>query len=286
MASTKPLEECDVRDKERLAVYRYFRRKWIEMLNGDDAHAIASQMSALLSRDLEFRTIIHARDLCKGDSLPQNGMVHNFIDLGFFANQSLAIRRLTEPYNGAREKAVYSLPRLISEIGEQRGVITRELYVCVDGDPYDFKDGTMHTVCRHRTFDELSGVAPDARTRDDKISADVFNGLRARLKSSDVFRTYTNKALAHAADPATRREKVGFSLQDLDNAYQDLAWVTNQLSARVLYDAGHKFLPCFVCNVLEHIDNPICPPSKVEELRQYWSTRQKEIEQIENDGRC
>jgi len=45
MADGVPLENSDVRDKDRLGAYRYFRSRWLEMLNGDDRHAIYKQIT-------------------------------------------------------------------------------------------------------------------------------------------------------------------------------------------------------------------------------------------------
>lgn len=70
------LESCDVRDSERLAVYRYHRRRWLEMLNGEDVHAISDQLRDLLNCDLQFRMILASRQICQRASVGQNGIVH------------------------------------------------------------------------------------------------------------------------------------------------------------------------------------------------------------------
>ena len=279
-----PLENCDVQDKERLAVYRYFRTRWSEMLNGEDEHAISRQITALLDADLEFRTINFARQLCKQAGLPQNAMVHSFINRGFIAHQAFTIRRVTEDYDGQKRKAVYSLPRIISEIEEEIDLITREMYVCADGDPYDCTGHHGFGVFRHTNFDGLVQVSEVARSRDDRIHPDCFRRLRSRLKSSEVIRAYANKALAHAADPATRKKNVGFGFKDLDNAYKDLIWLTNQLSANLLFSSSHTFLPTYTFNILEHLDNGICPTQKLEELADFWLQRRKELEAMERDS--
>ena len=277
-----PLENCDVRDKERLAVYRDFRTQWIEMLNGDDYHAISDQIRALLDADLKFRTINFARQLCEEADLPQNGMVHSFIDRGFIAHQAFAIRRLTEKYHGPnRKNAVYSLPRVISEIEEKRDIITREMYVCAEADPYNCTGHVGHGIFRHESFDELSQVDRAARSRDDLIHPDCFRKLRSRLKSSDLFRTYANKLLAHAADPVTRKGNEGFDFKDLDSAYNDLIWLTNQLSVKLLYGPSRVFLPLYRFNVLKHIENGLCPAPKLQERNHFWSKRHKELKKME-----
>lgn len=277
--STVPLEDCDVGDKERFAVYRYFRNQWIAMLKGEDCHAISKQIIALFSADLDFQTIVFSRGLCKEVSLSQNGIVHDFINCGFVAHQTFVIRRITEEYNGQKNKAVYSLPRVISEIKNQREIITREMYVCVDGDSYDTTE--LKSYHRHKTFDELSQIDAGGRTRDDLIHVDYFRELRKQLDSSKVFRTYANKFLAHAADPNTRSGNESFRLNDLEEAYKDLADLTRKLSAKVLYGPNQIFLPECTCKILKHIDNPICPESKVKELDEFWQNRYERLQELD-----
>ncbi len=58
-------------------------------------------------------------------------------DTGFVAIQTTAIRRLTERSLEDPSKGVISLRRLVDDIRENRCLITREVYVGVDGLPYD-----------------------------------------------------------------------------------------------------------------------------------------------------
>jgi len=281
MTHAAPLEQRNVRDKEELAVFRFFRCQWIEMLDGADDHAISKQITALLSADLEFRTIVRSRELNRHASNPQNGMIHWFIDEGFFAHQVLTIRRMTEEYDGQKRRAVYSLPRIMSEIEERRELITREMYVCVDGDPYDATEDNLHTRARHAVFDKLAQVDSTNRSRDDLIHADYVHNLRTRLESSKVVRTYANKFLAHAAAPSTRTGSWEFSVNDLEQVYKDLVGLTRELSERVLYHAGIIFLPSYIYDVLAHFDNPVCHASKLRELEEFWEKRQEELRELE-----
>lgn len=73
--------------KDKLVEFRDKRRCWLDMLNGDDEHAISTQIIALLDADLAFRTVNQARFLCEDSQLPQNGMIHQLINRGFIAHQ-------------------------------------------------------------------------------------------------------------------------------------------------------------------------------------------------------
>jgi hypothetical protein len=264
---------------ERLAVYRYFRSHWLNMLNGADQHAISAQVTALLSADIEFRTLDHARSLCASEKVGLNGMAHWFINQGFLCHQAFAIRRITEDYDGQRKKAVFSLPRIISEMEANAAILTRDVYVVADisGDRKD----AWETVLRNESFDELAGVTSEGRKATDTIRPDFFKSLRKRIAQVDNIRTYANKILAHAADPSTRSGTEGFSLNELDAAYMHLIWVTNQLSSVALYGPGHVFLPSFVYDPLENICAPFCPPNRLSELHAFWEKRRDKLEEME-----
>jgi hypothetical protein len=62
----------------------------------------------------------------------QSGLLAHFLDQGYVATQVLAIRRLLDS-----RKDVFSLRRLLDNITTHQHLITREIYVCNDGLPYD-----------------------------------------------------------------------------------------------------------------------------------------------------
>jgi len=275
------LENCDVHDRECLAVYRYHRRRWIEMLNGNDIHAVSAQLTDLLDTELNFRMVLAARDICSASSVPQNGTIHWLIDYGFISHQVLAIRRLTEAYNGARNREVFSLRRVLDEIDEHRDLITREVYVCNWG--YAFAPQIDDLCARHlhELFDELSCTSESARSRTDLIHADVFTDLRKLLESSNAVRHFCNKLLAHAAAPSNRGEPVAPALSSLRDSYRSLIRVARTLSARILWSDSRDFLPAYLCNPLQHLDSPLCPPSGLDELAAKWRDQHRELRDVD-----
>jgi len=78
------------------AAFATLRNRWCEIVSGDDIHSIAKQIRNLLVIDLEFHTINQSRFLTQDAGVPQNGMIHGLLDLGFVGHQVLAIRRLVE----------------------------------------------------------------------------------------------------------------------------------------------------------------------------------------------
>lgn len=286
MDKWRPIEKCDVSDKEALAIYRYYWRRWDEILNGDDIHAIWKQISALLAIDAEFRVINETRKINTKKRRAQNYTIHILIDKGFVAHQALTIRRITEPFEGPKRKAVYSLPRLIDEIAENQNLITRENYVCLDGSKYTEKDPPKKYLvdAKHKIFDKLSGRNHKNRSRNDIIDQKYFTHLRSKLKSSEGVRTYANKFLAHAADPNTRKSITEISLNKLDTVYRDLIYIAKGLSGIIRYHFGYRFFPSYTFNPWKALDIPIIDSSDIDKVYNYWELRKKEIKEIEKNN--
>lgn len=57
----KDICECDVRDKESLALFRSLMCKWQEVLAGEDRHSIFNQIQDLVWDDAVYRTFNEAR---------------------------------------------------------------------------------------------------------------------------------------------------------------------------------------------------------------------------------
>ncbi len=74
-------------------------------------------------------------------------------------------------------------------------------------------------------------------------------------------------------------------MRDLDDAYGDLCSLTNDLSAKLLYATDHVFLPHYMCDNIEHMDSPICPPAEISQLTKFWNERRKELETLEANAR-
>jgi hypothetical protein len=277
----------DVQDKESLVVYGYFRKRWLEMLGGEDLHGIGKQISNLLVADLEYHALAKAYQFSEEAQLGQSNLVLKYIREGFLFQQVFAIRRITEEYHGDNTKAVYSLPRVIFEMKHHRKLMTRENYVCVDGHKYEAtRVEPGFTIFRHEVFDEISKVSPENRSRNDLIHESFFTGLRDMcITQCAGIRKYAGKLLAHAADPTTRTEKLSIRMSDFQNAYKNLIRVFSSLYTKALFGPSLNLLPTLLYEPLENISNPLCPVDKVAHLEEYWNERKRELEKMENDAR-
>ncbi len=229
------IEACDVLDKERVKQLREKRKEWISWLRGNDPHSIWRQITSLLWDDVLFRTVNDLRRHAAENPSAKvgfNGPVLRLFDVGFITTQVTTIRRLTDRQPKDPTKGVISLRRLVADIRVHRELLTREVYVAYDGLPYDpapvqsawiekkAKDGTLEQVewlettgpnawatsdMIHKNFDKLVKAAtPVSRSRTDLISLDWFDWLDERLDVCNDIRKFTDKFVAHAAEPSSR----------------------------------------------------------------------------------
>lgn len=287
--------DCDVQDKERLALFRLKRAEWKKCLI-DDTFSVSKQIMNMLWNDTVFRTINEARRLTyerSSNGIGFNGPLLELFDQGFGTSQVMAIRRLTDPNFYDPNRTVISLPRLIEDMKFNSDLITRENYVCYEGTafegvPYE-KDGInwMHWKRKHENFDRLSKVPSDKHTRSDKIEKQVFKELQKELKVCEGLRNYANKFVAHASDSRNRinltdNEK-RITLQRLDDCYQAIIRVASFIGAVILYEHPLGGVPVPQFDHLENLDKPMVSQDDIEKLHSFWSKRVKEVGRWDND---
>ena len=112
--------DCDVIDKERLALFKLKRAEWKECLI-EYTFSISKQIMNMLWNDTVFRTINEARRLTnerKSKLIGFNGPLLEVFDQGFGTTQVMAIRRLTDPGSYDPKRAVFSLPIILNDMLE------------------------------------------------------------------------------------------------------------------------------------------------------------------------
>src|ERR1051326_7047322 len=232
------IDQCDVVDQEALALYRDKRYEWLSWyeLRQGEPNTVQAQLFNMIYLDLVYRTLVVPRFKADDQAkiAARSGMLAQFLDQAWFASQILAIRRLLDTRND-----VFSLRRLLDDITKHRLLITREIYVCNDGLPYDAEgwqslpqgvegqiwgieapqfSNYLDSHFRHETFDRLSGVSPAIRKRCDRIRMSVFEKLKSWLtnSSADKLIRLSHKFFAHAASTDSRG-----SLQNSGITYAD-----------------------------------------------------------------
>ena len=282
--------DCDVQNKEALAIFREKRANWNNWLF-EDSLSISNQITHMLWKDAIYRTFNEARRLTinrESESLGFNGPLLHLLDEGFLVSQVMAIRRLTDRNFYDPKKGVLSVPRLIDDILSNIDIFTRENYVSYDGSKYEGlsleTDGINKWILwkkKHENFDTLSNVSPQNRSRTDRVNKSVFIKLNKELKICENLRTYANKFIAHASDPIGRlkltenQKKV--TLNKLDQCYKTIIRVSSFIGVIVLYEHELGRVPTPQYNHLENIEKPMVSQDDLENLHNYWHKRVNEV---------
>jgi hypothetical protein len=287
--------ECDVIDKEKLALFKFKRAEWKKCLI-EDAFSISKQIMNMLWNDTVFHTINEARRLThekNSKSIGFNGPLLEVFDQGFGTTQVMAIRRLTDPTSYDPNRAVFSLPSIIDDMREHSDLITRENYVCYEGIKFEGvshdTDGInwMHWNRMQKNFDKISNTESANRTRDDKIDKKILKRLSKQLKVCDVLRTYANKFVAHASHDKNRikltENQKRITLESLDKCYKAIIRVASFIGVVVLYEHGLGGVPVPQFDHLKSLDKPMVSKDDIPILGKFWNDRVKEVDSWDND---
>jgi hypothetical protein len=285
---------CDVKDKEKLSLFRHRWAEWLRWLSAESRHSIFNQVHDLLWFDTVFRTLNEARrntSKSKSKKIGFNRPLVELLDRGFVSSQTLAIRKLTDPSFYHPKKSVFSLVRLIDDISNHLELFTREHYICHDGTKYSWlsheKNGIdyVHWKTKHDKFDILSETTPSKRKRKDKLKKTVISKLRRDLKVCDNIRTYVNNFIAHASDPENRTnltdEQKTVTLNKLDDCCKVIVQVTSFVGAVILYKGpvGGVSTPQF--DQLDNLDKPMVTKQSLKKLYDFWDNRAIEVDDWE-----
>lgn len=297
------LDACDVGDKARLKEFRSKADIWIRALDRDDRNSVSSQIIQMMWEDAAWRTLNHARHLSDGvDDIGTPGIVASLLDRGYVAGQVIAISRLIERGAARPHKQVNSLRRLVDEIADSKDLLTREVYVCRDGLPYDFNavrsrlhvtvdpqrpmvtwletggpNAWTQSMLLHEEFDKLSCVGPEGRTRNDRISSPFFDRMKSIFDDTvfEDIHSMRHKSIAHAADHISRssakRFRDGISLDELARSHYLLIGLYQVISANILQQSWlADAVPVPQYDLFEGIDHPIASEAGVRSLNQFW----------------
>ena len=296
-----PVDQCDVSDKAGLTRFRELADVWIKALDTDDENSVTTQVLDMMWMDAAWRSMNEARRLAiRDEQVGTPGMVAVLLDRGYIAGQVIAIGRLLDPSASQPKRQVNSIRRLVDDIAANRDLFTREVYVSRDGLPYDYQavqarelSAITNTEIRwmpttgstawhmsslqHRQFDRLSGVAPDARSRNDTISDSIFDGMLAAF-DEQVFKDITDmrhKSIAHAADDFSRSTaknlRSGLSLDEFARAHYLLLGLYQAISANLLYQSwltDAVAVPQY--DQFEGFDKPLVATEGIVELHSFW----------------
>jgi hypothetical protein len=289
------IDKCDVHDQEALTIYREKRYEWLswyELWPGEP-NTVQAQLFNMIYLDLVYRTLVVPRHKADDQSkiAARSGVLAHFLDQAYVASQVLAIRRLLDTRND-----VFSLRRLLDDIAKYRLLITREIYVCNDGLPYDSGawqslpqgvEGKLWGIeapefsnylssrFRHEAFDRLSGVSPAARERFDRIKVSVFQELKNWLTNSpaDKIIQLSHKFFAHASTTDSRGSLKfsGIDLTDVDKVQRALVRVERAITDLLLFiGITRDVVPMPPLGLLKGLDDPYTTIDLLTKMEARW----------------
>jgi hypothetical protein len=287
------IDQCDVVDRGALVLYRVKRYQWLSWyeLRKGDPNTIQQQLFSMMFLDLAYRTLAVARQTKDEDPMvsAQSGLLAHFLDQGYVATQVLAIRRLLDG-----RKDVFSLRRLLDDLAKHRHLISREIYVCNDGLPYDSEawqllpqgveermwgiqapgfGNYLSSRVRHETFDRLSGISPTARQRGDLIKEGVFQELKNWLANTAAEKLIllSHKFFAHAATQDSRGSLAysGIALADVDEVHRALVRVERAITDLLLFIGVHRdVVPMPPLGLLKGLERPYALADSIAKMDQ------------------
>ncbi|WP_139834220.1 hypothetical protein [Pseudomonas sp. B11(2017)] len=287
-----PVEKCDVGNSARKALeqFRQMRRKWLESIRGSAHNTISNQIHQLAWNSTVFHTLNEARRIESERKV--NGSMWNLIVDGYAHIAALGIRRLVD-----HDKSANSIKRVLLDIEANKHLLSREVFVCYDGLPYDHEaaerrrfanrdpltigtpmwvsttgpDAGFSSQLRHDTFD-LLGDKTRKVGRSQPISSEIFERLKAMLNSEVVKKvcTMADKVYAHPERPSSRPFEYA-NYHEVIEALGIVSQVTQFVSATLLDDAAFgSIVPVAQFDVLEDLDQAWVRKASLDELNSFW----------------
>jgi hypothetical protein len=288
------IEDCDVIARAALTKYRAKRDEWLQWyeLNKDEPNSIQQQLFAMHFIDMTYRIISEAHQINNiPNSVSQSALLFHLLDQGYVATQVLAIRKLLDKGDN-----VISVRRLLNDISKHEHLITREVYVCHDGLPYDAESwkslpetteikiwgieapglgNYLGSNERHKTFDRLSEVSPTARQRNDRIQKRVFDKLEQWLDSDEAKKLIklSHKFFAHAADMSSRGSLAysGILLADISAIQRAVIRVERAITDKLLFIAeARDVVPMPPLGLFKGLDYPVIQKDAIDSMYERW----------------
>ena len=300
---TKP-ENCGV-DAARVIAFRELRDQILGLLE-TDPQSIRKQLSELFWQDATFRLFNLARRFSTPgqEKSAVAGLLANYLDTAYVTREVVEVSRLLERPGPDPAKGVISLPAVVELLRKGTLVITRDVYVCHDGLPYDYEaaaaaDFRKHLAAgggfrwssteptqsefAHATFDRLSGKRPEDRQPSDTLKPGLLRWLERHLVCDEAAKILRlrNKVFAHAANSHSRGggwEREGISLNDVDAVHKRILEVAEVLSTSV---SGDTLTPAAVpqFDILDGLSRPFIAEADRAELYEAWASYTHEREQ-------
>lgn len=289
------IEECDIDESKRKALqsYRKVRQYCLEHIRGPSTYPVYRQLSKLAWHTAVFQTLNEARRL--EPDAPVSGPAWELLREGYASLMSLGIRRLLD-----KDKRRISLAWVVDKLERNSYLMTREYYVCHDGLPYDYEtsraryygrmsaderietcfhpttgpDGWGMAEVMHEEFDKLCGY-PSRRSRDDKISASIFESMKELLSHESIatVERMASKVIAHTVIIKPGEEGIVIpTYKDVSTALETLVGLANFVCTGIFFDMHFgTVVPIYSGDPIESLNQPWISTSNLANLSDFWN---------------
>jgi hypothetical protein len=227
-------------------------------------------------------------------------------------NHIMALRKLTEPYNGKKDKrgvkAVYSLRWLLDDMAANSSLISRENLVRNDGlvdeksiaelasDEFlDKREAQGEKFLRlpkelqpdlkerRQVFiDKICGTSADTRRESDSISIKLIDNFIVLMDCScRKIKHYADKYLAHSATPTSRKEGFGETVnlawRDIWEAEKTVCQVAAVVERILFADTVSILVPRIEVEYLKYLDHPLITSDKIHLVEDAWHEYSREV---------
>jgi hypothetical protein len=185
-------------------------------------------------------------------------------------------------------------------------LFTRENFVCFDGLPYDYRavrnawfaknagkwgqggiwvphegpEGDGASELAHIEFDELAGIEPARRNREDRLPRHLFATIEKWLVDSDAddLAKWSHVYLAHGGDPLSREQIAHLTVtaNKIENAIKVLARATEATATLVVGGRAGALMPTAQFNQFEKLEQPIMRVGDEKAARDRWDQHSAE----------
>ncbi|OHB67190.1 MAG: hypothetical protein A2Y77_07460 [Planctomycetes bacterium RBG_13_62_9] len=271
--------------------------EWGEWLCGGDVHSIQQQIFRMMWNAAVFNLIRKARELALEDGkgeVQHNWAISQFILTAYFETQSITIRRLLDKGSprGNKNREVYSLWRLLTDIENNCDLLTRENILTNTGCPYDYESALSELHQRdisgpelarisfseemHGRIDSLTATGASSRKPDDTVKPEAIEILTRRLSQCQEMCDYVNKFVAHPATPESRRKKkaddIRITLGKISEAHRILCQTAAFIATNVLGEHFDHFVVESARDVFENLTIPFASEEVLAQLHEEWDT--------------
>lgn len=229
-----------------------------------------------------------------------NQILFDLMRDGFWANLLIGTRRLLDKGSLKGPQGVYSIRSVVNDVRNSRSWLNRQMFVehvkraeydlgrlqqenhkklVVANGPIWGDKKLIMSLTAHKQFDELSGVTPQNRSRDDIIDDTIFTKIEARLAELENVADHTSTHVVHSGNVESRSIKKmlqNFDVRDARKTLKQLKEVSNLVGIWFANTASGD-LATYLGDKFEALDQPMALHSDIAKLETHWAIIEQEI---------